>query len=57
MVAFSGSTLHGVKAVTKGTRCVLALWMTLDPEHQEKDRIRAQQTLAELEILQATEPI
>lgn len=55
MVAFSGDTLHGVQAVTKGTRCVLALWMTLDPEHQEKDRVQAQQDLAQLEILRSNE--
>lgn len=27
---------HGVKAVTKGQRCAIALWFTLDPRHAEK---------------------
>lgn len=27
---------HGVRAVTKGQRCAVALWFTLDPNHQEK---------------------
>lgn len=32
---------HGVKAVTKGQRCAVALWFTLDPVHEEKERIQA----------------
>ncbi|CAL1607651.1 unnamed protein product [Knipowitschia caucasica] len=32
---------HGVRAVTKGQRCAVALWFTLDPAHQEKERIQA----------------
>lgn len=32
---------HGVRAVTKGQRCAVALWFTLDPAHEEKDRIQA----------------
>lgn len=27
---------HGVKAVTKGQRCAIALWFTLDPRHSER---------------------
>uniref|UniRef100_A0A3B3QYU3 Prolyl 3-hydroxylase 1 n=1 Tax=Paramormyrops kingsleyae TaxID=1676925 RepID=A0A3B3QYU3_9TELE len=27
---------HGVTAVTKGQRCAVALWFTLDPRHNEK---------------------
>lgn len=27
---------HGVRAVTKGQRCAVALWFTLDPAHEEK---------------------
>uniref|UniRef100_A0AAZ3S081 procollagen-proline 3-dioxygenase n=1 Tax=Oncorhynchus tshawytscha TaxID=74940 RepID=A0AAZ3S081_ONCTS len=27
---------HGVRAVTKGQRCAVALWFTLDPKHEEK---------------------
>jgi len=50
MVAFSGDTLHGVKAITRGTRCVVALWLTLDPSHEELERIQAQQTLARIEL-------
>ncbi|XP_028261975.1 prolyl 3-hydroxylase 1 isoform X2 [Parambassis ranga] len=36
---------HGVKAVTKGQRCAVALWFTLDPAHEEKERIQAQDML------------
>ncbi|KAL8198518.1 UNVERIFIED_CONTAM: Prolyl 3-hydroxylase 1 [Gekko kuhli] len=32
---------HGVKAVTKGQRCAIALWFTLDPRHGERDRVQA----------------
>lgn len=32
---------HGVRAVTKGQRCAVALWFTLDPSHEEKERIQA----------------
>ena len=37
MVAFSAGkeNMHGVTAVTKGRRCAVALWFTLDPDHQE----------------------
>lgn len=36
---------HGVRAVTKGQRCAVALWFTLDPIHEEKERIQAQDLL------------
>ncbi|XP_072239025.1 prolyl 3-hydroxylase 1 isoform X2 [Leuresthes tenuis] len=36
---------HGVRAVTKGQRCAVALWFTLDPSHEEKERIQAQDML------------
>lgn len=36
---------HGVRAVTKGQRCAVALWFTLDPTHEEKERIQAQEML------------
>ncbi|CAB1314964.1 unnamed protein product [Coregonus sp. 'balchen'] len=36
---------HGVRAVTKGQRCAVALWFTLDPKHEEKERIQAQEML------------
>lgn len=36
---------HGVKAVTRGQRCAVALWFTLDPAHEEKERIQAQDLL------------
>lgn len=29
---------HGVRAVTRGQRCAVALWFTLDPAHEEKVR-------------------
>lgn len=47
MVAFSAGkeNLHGVKAVKKGRRCALAMWYTLDPKHQERERDFAQKIL------------
>ncbi|XP_040059615.2 prolyl 3-hydroxylase 1 [Gasterosteus aculeatus] len=36
---------HGVRAVTGGQRCAVALWFTLDPAHEEKERIQAQEML------------
>ncbi|XP_072571869.1 prolyl 3-hydroxylase 1 isoform X1 [Paramormyrops kingsleyae] len=36
---------HGVTAVTKGQRCAVALWFTLDPRHNEKERIHAEDLL------------
>jgi hypothetical protein len=37
MVGFSsgGENPHGVKAVTRGQRCAVALWFTLDPLFRE----------------------
>ena len=37
LVAFSAGkeNMHGVLAVTKGRRCAVALWFTLDPDHRE----------------------
>ncbi|PNJ21983.1 P3H1 isoform 6 [Pongo abelii] len=39
-VGFSSGTEnpHGVKAVTRGQRCAIALWFTLDPRHSERGR-------------------
>ncbi|XP_037534475.1 prolyl 3-hydroxylase 1 [Nematolebias whitei] len=36
---------HGVRAVTKGQRCAVALWFTLNPAHEEKERIQAQEMM------------
>ena len=35
MVSFESSNYHGVEALTKGKRYVLAMWFTLDPEKRE----------------------
>lgn len=39
-VGFSSGTEnpHGVKAVTRGQRCAIALWFTLDARHSERVR-------------------
>lgn len=41
LVGFSsgGENPHGVKAVTGGQRCAVALWFTLDPLYRELVRI------------------
>lgn len=40
-VGFSSGTEnpHGVKAVTRGQRCAIALWFTLDARHSERVRL------------------
>ncbi len=42
MVGFSsgGENPHGVRAVTRGQRCAVALWFTLDPLYRELVRKR-----------------
>lgn len=37
MISFSsgGENPHGVKAVTRGQRCAVALWFTLNPLYRE----------------------
>uniref|UniRef100_A0A803YMY6 procollagen-proline 3-dioxygenase n=1 Tax=Meleagris gallopavo TaxID=9103 RepID=A0A803YMY6_MELGA len=51
MVSFSsgGENPHGVKAVTKGQRCAVALWFTLDPLYRELERIQADEVIAMLD--------
>ncbi|XP_078060394.1 prolyl 3-hydroxylase 2 [Mustelus asterias] len=36
---------HGVKAVTRGQRCAVALWFTLDPLFRELERIKADEVV------------
>ncbi|KFO84262.1 Prolyl 3-hydroxylase 1, partial [Buceros rhinoceros silvestris] len=54
---------HGVKAVTKGQRCAIALWFTLDPRHSERERVQADDLVKMLfsveeggDLLQEMEP-
>uniref|UniRef100_A0A8D0GYU2 Prolyl 3-hydroxylase 2 n=1 Tax=Sphenodon punctatus TaxID=8508 RepID=A0A8D0GYU2_SPHPU len=51
MISFSsgGENPHGVKAVTHGQRCAVALWFTLDPLYRELERIQADEVIAALE--------
>ncbi|ESP05104.1 hypothetical protein LOTGIDRAFT_91939, partial [Lottia gigantea] len=35
LVGFDSKEYHGVKAVTKGQRCALALWFTMNPNYKE----------------------
>ncbi|XP_077440993.1 prolyl 3-hydroxylase 2 [Vanacampus margaritifer] len=51
MVAFSsgGENPHGVKGVTDGRRCAVALWFTLDRRFREKDRLKADEILQSLD--------
>lgn len=55
MVAFSAGeeNLHGVKAVTKGRRCALAMWYTLDSNHRERERDFAKFVLENMKAKQA----
>ncbi|GAB1300162.1 Prolyl 3-hydroxylase 2 [Apodemus speciosus] len=51
MISFSsgGENPHGVKAVTRGQRCAVALWFTLDPLYRELERIQADEVIAILD--------
>uniref|UniRef100_A0A8D2PFA5 procollagen-proline 3-dioxygenase n=1 Tax=Zosterops lateralis melanops TaxID=1220523 RepID=A0A8D2PFA5_ZOSLA len=51
MISFSsgGENPHGVKAVTKGQRCAVALWFTLDPLYRELEGIQADEVIAMLD--------
>ncbi|XP_039250606.2 prolyl 3-hydroxylase 2-like [Styela clava] len=50
MVSFGAGreSFHGVKPVLKGRRCAVALWFTLSEERNERQRIKAEEILAEL---------
>ncbi|CAC5367426.1 P3H1 [Mytilus coruscus] len=45
IVGFDSAEFHGVKAVTKGRRCTLAMWYTLDKRFDEQTRIQVRQIL------------
>ncbi|XP_060797807.1 prolyl 3-hydroxylase 2 isoform X2 [Neoarius graeffei] len=51
MVGFSsgGENPHGVRAVTRGQRCAVALWFTLDPLYRELERLQADEVVQALE--------
>ncbi|KAM8954335.1 prolyl 3-hydroxylase 2 isoform 2-T2 [Pelodytes ibericus] len=51
LVGFSsgGENPHGVKAVTKGQRCAVALWFTLDPMNRELERLQADEVIRTLD--------
>lgn len=51
MVGFSsgGENPHGVKAVTTGQRCAVALWFTLDPLFRELERLQADEVIQALD--------
>uniref|UniRef100_M4AVC4 procollagen-proline 3-dioxygenase n=1 Tax=Xiphophorus maculatus TaxID=8083 RepID=M4AVC4_XIPMA len=51
LVGFSsgGENPHGVKAVTSGQRCALALWFTLDPLYRELERLQADEVIQALD--------
>ncbi|KAJ8277058.1 hypothetical protein GJAV_G00071000 [Gymnothorax javanicus] len=50
MVGFSsgGENPHGVRAVTQGQRCAVALWFTLDPLFRELERLQADEVMESL---------
>ncbi|XP_066503478.1 prolyl 3-hydroxylase 2 [Hoplias malabaricus] len=51
MVGFSsgGENPHGVRAVTSGQRCAVAIWFTLDPLYRELERLQADEVIQALE--------
>jgi hypothetical protein len=51
MVGFSAGSenLHGVRSVQRGRRCALGLWFTLNPFHEEIERILAKQVLLQVQ--------
>lgn len=50
LVSFSSGAenLHGVRAVTEGRRCAIAMWFTLDPEHIEEERTAAEREIQKM---------
>ncbi|XP_051874456.1 prolyl 3-hydroxylase 2 [Pristis pectinata] len=54
MVSFSsgGENPHGVMAVTRGQRCAVALWFTLDPHFRELERIKADEVMQLISLQQ-----
>ncbi|KAK3102772.1 hypothetical protein FSP39_013837 [Pinctada imbricata] len=48
LVGFDSGEFHGVKAVTKGQRCAVALWFTMDPNHREISHIQARNILKKI---------
>ena len=54
LVAFSAgkeNNMDGVLAVTKGRRCAVALWFTLDPNHEEATFSMAEENLHEIKTV------
>uniref|UniRef100_A0A6Q2YCL2 procollagen-proline 3-dioxygenase n=1 Tax=Esox lucius TaxID=8010 RepID=A0A6Q2YCL2_ESOLU len=51
MVGFSsgGENPHGVRAVTRGQRCAVAMWFTLDPLFRELERLQADEVIQALD--------
>ncbi|KAA0712283.1 Prolyl 3-hydroxylase 2 [Triplophysa tibetana] len=51
LVGFSsgGENPHGVRAVTRGQRCAVALWFTLDPLYRELERLQADEVIQTLD--------
>ncbi|XP_052799879.1 prolyl 3-hydroxylase 1-like isoform X2 [Mya arenaria] len=48
LVAFNAGEFHGVKAVTSGQRCAIAMWFTHDPNFQEVARLHASRRIDKL---------
>ncbi|KAI1889284.1 hypothetical protein AGOR_G00177580 [Albula goreensis] len=50
MVGFSsgGENPHGVRAVTDGQRCAVAIWFTLNPLFREMERLQADEVMESL---------
>lgn len=46
MVGFNAGDYHGVRGVTKGRRCAIAMWYTMDPNTQELARLQAWKKMA-----------
>ncbi|KAK1805986.1 hypothetical protein P4O66_013033 [Electrophorus voltai] len=51
MVGFSSGSEnpHGVRAITRGQRCALAMWFTLDPLYRELERLQADEVIQALQ--------
>ena len=56
LVGFDGGHYHGVTGIASGKRCAVALWFTLDPEHEEKASQKARKIFADLKDSTATAP-
>lgn len=56
LVGFNSGHYHGVLPVTKGRRCAVAMWFTLNPNFDEVNRYTAEDILNNADRVKAVGP-